>query len=153
MNENTKVYSEIPEGFSPQVEVAAIYVNLDGKILLLQLAAHKQESGCWGVPAGKLEMNEQPLHAAKRELFEETSIDCELEAFQTLGALYIRKPEIDYVYHLFGLHLDTLPSLSLSAEHCTHVWVSKEEARSLPLMNGAMLALDAYYHKINKLEK
>ena len=146
MNSNISVYDKMPEQFFPQVEVAAIYVNVDDKILLLQLANHKQEKGSWGVPAGKLEVHEKPLQAAKRELFEETGINIESEdAFQSLGTLYIRKPELDYVYHLFGIRLGVIPSLSLSDEHCSYVWVSKEEAEALPLMNGAKQALDAYY--------
>lgn len=151
MNSNINIYDKMPEQFSPKVEVAAIYVNVSGKILLLQLANHKNEKGSWGVPAGKLEAHEKPLHAAKRELFEETGINIESDdAFQSLGALYIRKPELDYVYHLFGIRLDAIPSLFLSDEHCSHVWVSRGEAEALPLMNGAKQALDAYYQASDK---
>jgi len=150
MSSDTKVYDKIPNGFSPQVEVAAIYVNVDGKILLLQLADHKHEKGAWGVPAGKLEKHEEPLQGAKRELFEETGINIELQDLQTLGALYIRKPGLDYTYHLFSLTLNVMPILSLSAEHCSHVWASREQALSLPLMNGAGHALDTYYQKTSK---
>lgn len=150
MNASIEIFDEAPTGFSPHVEVAAIYVNVNGKILLLRLADHKNEKGKWGVPAGKLDKHETALQAAKRELFEETGIDSELEAFQSLGALYIRKPELDYVYHLFGINQAVIPSLLLSAEHCSHLWVSREEARDLPLMNGAMHSLDTYYQKISK---
>lgn len=153
MNSNTNVYDKIPNGFSPQLEVAAVYVNAHGKILLLQLADHKHEKGTWGVPAGKLEAHEEPLHAAKRELFEETGINAELQDFQTLGALYIRKPGLDYSYHLFSLPLNVVPLLSLSGEHCSHVWASREEAHSLPLMNGAAHALDRYFQKTSKKRK
>lgn len=153
MNSLIKIYDIIPDGFSPQVEVAAVYVNVDERILLLQLADHKQEKGSWGVPAGKLEEHEVPLHAAKRELFEETGIDTDLQDFQALGTLYIRKPGLDYVYHLFHLDLNAMPLLSLSAEHCSHIWASREEAHSLPLMNGAGYALDTYYQKISKKKK
>lgn len=152
MSSNTEVYDKIPNGFSPQLEVAAIYVNVDGKILLLQLADHKHEKGAWGVPAGKLEKHEEPLHAAKRELFEETGIEAELQDFQTLGVLYIRKPGFDYIYHLFSLPLNVMPLLLLSAEHCSHRWVSREEAHSLSLMNGAAHALDTYYQRNNLFE-
>lgn len=150
MSPNVKVYDQLPTDFSPKVAVAATYVNVNGKILLLKVADHKQEKGEWGVPAGKMELNETPLQAAKRELFEETGITSELEAFQTLGTLYIRKPELDYVYHLFGLYLNMTPSLVLSTEHCSHAWVSREEAHSLPLINGAGHALDTYYQRISK---
>lgn len=148
MNSNVKVYNKVPAGFSPKVEVAAIYVNVSEKILLLKLADHKHEKGTWGVPAGKLEIHEAPLQAAKRELFEETGIATELDFLQALETLFIRKPELDYVYHLFWLSLDEVPLVYLSDEHCSHIWVSKEEAYALPLMKGAKDALDAYYQKI-----
>lgn len=148
MNIETKVYTAIPQGFSPKLEVAAVYVEVADRLLLLQIADHKQERGCWGVPAGKLETNETALQAAKRELFEETRIEGELEDFQELGALYIRKPGLDYVYHLFALHLNVPPSLSLSAEHSSYTWASKEEALALPLMNGAHEALDTFFMRV-----
>ena len=103
----------------------------------------KKEHG--EVPAGKLEPREEPLQAAKRELFEETGICIEPNRFQTFGALYIRKPELDYIYHLFGVQLNTMPALALSAEHCSHAWVSREEAETFPLMNGAKQVLNIYY--------
>lgn len=145
----TKVYKEIPEEFSPKVEVAAIYVAVEGKLLLLQLSDDKSERGAWGVPAGKIEIGEQPLHGAKRELFEETSINISENSFTPLGTLYIRKPEIDYAYHLFGIDLNRLPDVHLSSEHCAYRWVSKEEAENLPLMKGAKPALEAYYQALN----
>lgn len=146
MNSNIKVYDRRPADFAAKVEVAATYVNVSGKILLLQLADHKAEKGTWGVPAGKLEVHEKPPQAAKRELFEETGIHIEsTDQFHSLGTLYIRKPELDYVYHLFGIELDTKPDLTLSNEHCFYRWVLSEEAETLPLMNGAKEALDTYY--------
>lgn len=151
MNSNIIVFDKKPNDFFPKVEVAAIYVNVKDKILLMQLADHKSENGSWGVPAGKLEAQETPLHAAKRELFEETGINIESDdAFQSLGALYIRKPELDYVYHLFGISFDAMPTLFLSDEHCSHVWVSRKETEALPLMNGAKQALDTYYQASKK---
>lgn len=143
MNAETFIYDKKPKDFSPKVEVAAIYLNVNDKLLLLELGADKQEKGAWGVPAGKLEVGERPVQAAKRELLEETGIDIEAESsFYPLGELYIRKPEIDYTYHLFGINLESPPTIWLSPEHCSYQWVSRFEAESLPLMNGAKLALD-----------
>src|ERR1700722_19388156 len=117
----------------------------------LQLADHKTEKGAWGVPADKLESREEPLQAAKRELFKETGIRIEpIDRLQALGALYIHKPELDYVYHLFSIQLDTMPALALSAEHCSYAWVSREESAAFPLMNGGKQALDTYYQRISK---
>lgn len=151
MNVEIFVYDKKPKDFSPKLEVAAIYLNVNGKLLLLELSTDKQEQGKWGVPAGKLEINERPVQAAKRELLEETGVDIESESFfHSLGELYIRKPEIDYIYHLFGINLESPPTICLSPEHCSYQWVSRFEAENLPLMNGAKLALDTYFQRSAK---
>ncbi len=150
MNIETRVYDKKPEGFSANVEVAAIYVNVNNQLLLLELSSSKLEKGKWGVPAGKLEIEERPSQGAKRELFEETGIDFESESFfLPIGKLFIRKPEIDYVYHLFKVNLNYQPSIYLSKEHCSYRWVSRQEAKNLPLMNGGKEALDVYYQCSN----
>lgn len=144
---NTIVHTHKPKDFAPKVEVVAVYVQHGGKILLMKLSSHKPESGLWGVPAGKLEKDEAPSHGAKRELFEETGIAIESqEAFQSLGELYMRKPDMDYVYHLFRLQLSHIPDLLLSEEHCAYTWATEEEAKKLPLMQGADRALELYYN-------
>ncbi|KIA77620.1 putative Nudix hydrolase YvcI [Parachlamydia acanthamoebae] len=148
MNLETHVYEEKPEGFSPKVEVAATYVIVDDKLLLLELAQGKQEPGFWGVPAGKIEFNETVVKGAFRELFEETGIQVSCESlFCSIGQLYIRKPEMDYTYHLFEIVLDKQPVIQLSSEHTRYKWVSKQDVEKLPLMKGAKKALDFYHTK------
>lgn len=139
-----KVYRTKPEKFLPKVEIVAIYVSLNGKLLLLEIASHKQEAGLWGVPAGKLESGEIPVKGAKRELLEETGLDISLENFQSLGVLYMSKPDMDYTYHIFSINLQTNHPICLSAEHIAYKWVSPAEAKSLPLMKGAYQALEDY---------
>lgn len=118
MTQKTLVYEQKPANFSPKVEVVATYVNVNDKILLLQLAPNKLEAGAWGVPAGKLESNETLVKGTRRELFEETGIDIASDnLFQSLGQLYMRKPAIDYIYHFFGVKLNELPRVYLSNEH------------------------------------
>lgn len=150
-----KVYESKPDDFSPAVEVAATYVNVSGKILFLQLGPSKSEAGFWGVPAGKLEKNESPISGAKRELFEETGIDLPSESLlRPLGVLYMRKPTVEYVYHLFGLDLDSEPMICLSDEHRDFKWLTRSEAEEeIPLMEGADVALDTYYKNSAKKKR
>jgi 8-oxo-dGTP pyrophosphatase MutT (NUDIX family) len=145
-----EIYEQKPEGFSTPIEVAATYVNLNGKILFLKLAHNKPEANSWGVPAGKLEVDELPADGAKRELFEETGISIDSStAFQSLGKLFFRK-NVDFVYHLFGLNLSDLPGVQLSMEHTDHKWVSRHEAENINLMAGAKEALDIYFQRSSK---
>lgn len=141
----TIVYEHRPNDFDSKFETAATYVNFNGKVLLLQNAPHKREGGCWGVPAGKLEPDEAPIKGARRELFEETGIDVGIEHFSSLGTLYIRLHDLDFIYHRFIVNLNDQPAVVLSAEHVSYKWVLRSEAENLPLMQGAQQALDAYY--------
>jgi 8-oxo-dGTP pyrophosphatase MutT (NUDIX family) len=148
MNSEIEVYEHKPEGFSPAVEVAAIYVNVGEKLLLLKLSHLKREAGKWSIPAGKIEANESAVQGAKRELFEETGIDVISEdALHSFGRLYICKPDIHYIYHLFGVELQDLPSVQLSDEHLSYQWASRQEAEALPLMSGGKQALDFYFQQ------
>lgn len=144
------VYDSVPERFTPAAEVAAIYVNADNQILLLQLGKSKAESGFWGVPAGKLEAGESPIEAARRELFEETGIAISSEKLLPMGKLFFRKPQLDYTYHLFGLNLQDKPDVCLSSEHISYKWTSKDELENLPLMAGAVPALKTYFANAQK---
>jgi 8-oxo-dGTP diphosphatase len=137
-----QVFLEKPAGFNERVQVGASYVECEGKILLLKISAHKSEGGFWGVPAGKMEAGETPFQTAKRELSEETSIEA-LE-MKSLGPLYMRKPHIDYVYHLFHVKFAGRPKVLLSKEHVDFAWVDLKEIESLPLMVGAKEGLDRF---------
>lgn len=143
-----EVHQTLPEGFIPEVEVAACYLEIDHKLLLLQRAPGKLEAGKWGVPAGKLEINETSENAAKRELFEETGISFDDSfSIQTLKVLYIRKPEVDYTYHLFKIQLDQKPKIHLSDEHQNYTWATQDDIEKIALMDGAKEALQHYLER------
>jgi phosphatase NudJ len=142
-----EAYETPPMGFSPDVEVASCYLESRGRILLLQLGSCKKEVGTWGVPAGKLEKGEAKETAAQRELFEETGISLPITAFQLVGTLYIRKPSLSYVYHLFKVEVKERYAITLSDEHQGCLWASQEDLKVLPLMTGAKEALKAYASK------
>lgn len=148
---NISIYENRPGDFKPLVQVSACYVEVEGKILWLKRAADKLEGNRWGVPAGKLDPNETPEEAARRELFEETGIRLEHSLLRDLGALYIRKPEVDYVYHIFQILLDRAPMVSLSSEHLEYRWLPLDEAASVNLMSGAEEALQ-YYQKRKRIK-
>lgn len=138
-----EVYHEIPKGFDTHLEASATFIEIDGKLLFLQYA--RKHVGCWGVPGGKIEENELPIDAAKRELFEETGIDLKLESkIHPIGKLYYRKPDIDYVFHMFHIHLPDNPAITLSDEHLDFIWQPIDLLEDLHLMPGAPEAIHYY---------
>lgn len=140
-----QIFEKKPEDFKAKVDVAAAYIEVDGKLLLLQLSEKKQYPKRWGVPAGKFEQGETPENALRRELFEETGISlAKTHSIYSIGQLYIRKPEIDYVYHAFKVDLKHVPEIVLSDEHIAYSWVSIDEAKKLDLLDGAEDALYFY---------
>jgi 8-oxo-dGTP pyrophosphatase MutT (NUDIX family) len=138
-----RVYETLPEGFSPQSEVVANYVHAEGKILLLQQSPAKWETGHWGVPAGKREVGETLHEAALRELWEETGI--QRQSARLVGTLYMHKPEMDYIFHVFDVPLESQVTPCLSHEHMAYQWLGQDELCQLPLMRCAPEALAFYY--------
>ncbi len=145
-----EVFENRPENFCPSVEVAACYVEVNGHILLLQSGLKKEEKGLWGVPAGKLEKEETPIQAASRELLEETAISIvEPAHFIHLGCLYMRKPNLEYIYHLFQVCLfENTPPVCLSEEHQSFGWFAMENLHQVAWMTGAKEGLDHYKKKL-----
>lgn len=145
-----QVFQKKPSDFKTHVYVTAAYVKFENKILILQLSQEKEEAFHFGVPAGKLEKGELPEDGIARELFEETGILLDSNGtIESLGLLFMRKPNIDYVYHLFEISLRELPEIHLSKEHQAYRWVSLEEISTLPLMLGAIEAIE-FYKEVRK---
>lgn len=141
------VYTKCPEDFKPAAYATGAYILVNDKVLFLQLHQQKKEAYRWGIPAGKKEVGETPEMSVRREVFEETGIA--LDGIDELGILYIRKPEIDYIYHLFNCRFGDFPEVHLSDEHVHYKWVTVEEAKNLPLMEGALEALDFFVKKVH----
>jgi 8-oxo-dGTP diphosphatase len=151
---DVQIFQTQPQDFVPKVHVGASYVVVNGKILMLQLSSHKKEGGSWGVPAGKIDLNETPEQGARRELLEETGISLASHShMQSIGQLYIRKPDMDYVYHMFKVQLERLPEILLSNEHQAYKWISSHEVQSLQIMEAGREPLEQCYKKIVKKER
>lgn len=141
-----QIFYQQPDSFYPKVEVAACYVEIDGKLLLLERSSQNTEANCWGVPAGRIEAGETAEEGAKRELFEETGILVnDSNQIRFLGVLYIKKPEIHYIFRLFKVDLKEVPAIQLALrENQNYIWADSHIIEKLPLMAGADEALKAY---------
>jgi 8-oxo-dGTP diphosphatase len=144
-----EAFEKEPPDFSPAVHVSALYLESEGKILCLQYGPSKKEVGRWGVPAGKWEVGETALEAAQRELLEETGISVQDSSkIRPLGFIYMRRPDMDYLYHLFQVQLDEMPEIQLSEEHQGWRWFSQEDLALFPMMTGAKEGIYHYQKRV-----
>lgn len=58
-----------------------IVVNSNGQILMIQRGDNKK----WGLPGGKADEGEKLIHAAIRELYEETGLEIDQDNLEYLG--------------------------------------------------------------------
>ena len=132
------VFQEPPENFNPKVEVAACFMTVNEKVLFLKRLPHKSEGSKWGIPGGKVDKGETAEQAVLREVLEETSIDLAGKSLLYFGKVYIRYPEVDFLYHMYGYDFDELQAdVTINPdEHTEFRWITLAEALKLPLIRG-----------------
>jgi len=145
-----EVCRERPPNFCSQEDVAACYVQSEGRFLLLHRAEERPQAGSWGVPAGKVEKGEAVREALLREVREETGIELEEKPLEDAGTLYVRYPHVDFTFHMFCCEYGKRPEVLLSDEHRDFRWTTAEEALALPLISGGEEAL---HHLLLFLER
>ncbi|MFZ4099143.1 MAG: NUDIX hydrolase [Chlamydiia bacterium] len=139
-----QVFTAAPEDFQSAISVSACYLWAKDLVLMLKRSPGKYQGDRWGVPAGKIEPGEAPLAAACRELQEETGIVADPTQMKFLTTIWMRRPEVEYVYHVFELQADRPLEVCLNHEHQDFCWATEEDLQKLPLMIGAQEGLDAY---------
>jgi 8-oxo-dGTP diphosphatase len=122
---------------STEVEVAACFITVKDNVLFIKRHAHCSEPSKWGIPGGKLEKDETAHQAVVREIKEETGLHLPLEV-KHLGTVYIRYPEVDFIYHMYGHTLSDYPEQIVidPQEHQEYRWMTLREALQLPLIRG-----------------
>jgi 8-oxo-dGTP pyrophosphatase MutT (NUDIX family) len=144
MNQN---YYIIPEGeaFSPSLHVSGCFLEFNSKVLYIKRAPHISQPNTWCIPGGRLEKDETPLAGVLREVFEEVGIVLTEQQVCHVGKVQIRKPDIDYVFHLYHVVLAEMPALNLCLNECTEAqWLSLQEIKQLPLTPGGKDVLARY---------
>ena len=123
--------------------VAAVVVRGD-TLLALRRSTHKDAgAGLWETLSGRIEVDEEPLAAVRREILEETGLNVEVDPrpLTAYAARRLERPMVVIVYrarHLAG-------EVRLSDEHDAFAWLTPEafaERSSLTkLVLAARLAL------------
>jgi 8-oxo-dGTP pyrophosphatase MutT (NUDIX family) len=142
---NYQVFLSPPSDFKPTMQAAGCYCCCDDHLLLVKRQSFKSQGDKWGVPAGKLEKDENPADTVIRELKEEVGLPLSLENLQHIGTLFIRLPPIDYIYYMFFTHYPSFPQVIVDlSENQEARWSTLEDALKLPLMAAGAEALLHY---------
>lgn len=92
-------------GHNPLISAGATFAVIKDKQILLNL---RSDTKTWGIPGGSLEIGETLEETAKRELKEETNLDC--NSFILLNVFsgnnfYFKYPNGDKLYSVIALYL------------------------------------------------
>jgi len=141
------IYKTEPENFISRFEIVSCHVEHDGKILILHRQNHKPQGNTWGLPAGKIDDNEDKIEAMLREIFEETGYKIDLSNLEYLDKVYVKYPEYSFIYHMFRLVINSEPLIKINPEeHQDFKWVSPNEALSLELIQDLDECLKISYN-------
>lgn len=110
--------------------VGAVITDAENRILAAQRAFSENpyKSFKWEFPGGKIEENESPEDALKREIKEE--LDCEIKVGEKIGEIRHEYPDFNVELYLYFCKLsgNSLPS---PLEHNRIRWVGAEDLESL----------------------
>jgi 8-oxo-dGTP diphosphatase len=112
---------DVSEESASPVKAASAAVFRDGRVLIARRAKPPQ---LWSLPGGRVEPGEEIADAARREVREETGVECEIVAFA--AAIDVRLPNATYRIHAFAARWvagEAKPSAEASAVE----WVRPEE--------------------------
>lgn len=140
------LYPSKPKQFNPDFQVVSLYLEYDGTILLLHRLPHKSQGNKWGVPAGKVDADENLMDALAREVFEETGVQINTANVQRFKSVYAQHPEHAFTYHMYHLQLTKKPEIQLSPkEHQAFKWVSPRDALTMPLVDDLDTCITMFY--------
>lgn len=143
---------DAPKPNRPNHIGATILIHYDGKVLL----ESRKDSDRWAFIGGGLLLDETLLECAKRETFEETGILLADENI-TLCKLYddpsiiISYPDGNIIRNMMAVYETTLkekPKLVCSEESRELRFFSKEELRSVKIVETHMAILKDYFTKV-----
>lgn len=130
-------------------EVAKVLIKnrADGRYLILRRANHPRFGNDIDLPGGTVEPGETAVAAVTREVKEEISVTL---APDTLRHLYHGDEYSLHstVYNLYATELLGAPTITLSWEHSSYVWLTRKE-----LLAGCHGAADTYMQMVGDVVK
>lgn len=128
----------------PHESVSVVIINEKDEILMIQSKRYVTSRLEWEVPAGRIENNESPENAARRECLEETG--CTLKDLTYLCCHNPSNGMSDLKLHVFGAKVDTETSKIDENEVNAKQWIAKDKVLDMLKTNEthcgvSMLAL------------
>lgn len=106
-----------------------------GNFLLLKRIPDKSYPGHWGIPSGRVNVNESLNRAVIRELFEETGILLSSENLLFIKKYYIISNDMSFSYSIYICNFESYPSITIrSEEHSRYGWFTIDNALRLNLI-------------------
>ena len=105
--------------------VSAAVIRDGPRVLMVRRGAGKPHAGCWEFPGGKVEADETPQQALRRELHEELGVEVSIEQLLTTVANERIRMQVFETRILDG-HLDL-------REHDGLTWGLPHELEQLPM--------------------
>jgi len=130
-----------------------------GKIeyLLMKRSANKRFPNVWQMVTGSIEENEKGYEAAKREIFEETSlVPNSIWIVPNVNSFYSEYDDSINFVPVFVAEVDSFSEVKISQEHSEFVWCKMSKAMELlawPGQKKSVEIIEGYFGSENsKLE-
>jgi len=132
------VFDKPPKDFMPALSVAACFIEFKDQILFLHRSANVSQPSTWAIPGGKINRDETPEQAIRREVFEECQFELQCPIF--IQTVYIRYPEYDYEYYIFKEIVTVKPNIVLDLyESQNYAWLTRDQINALEAQNKLIL--------------
>lgn len=123
----------------------AVIIDSAGRILITRRSLKASHGGFWEFPGGKLEENEMPLSALKREISEEVGLDI----IQAEFLIQIKHSYGTKDVELFVFCVNNYEGTALCRESQMDIcWVSLEEITNFEFPEANKQIIDLLYSKI-----
>ncbi|PIS01610.1 MAG: hypothetical protein COT84_01685 [Chlamydiae bacterium CG10_big_fil_rev_8_21_14_0_10_35_9] len=133
-----------PDNFTSKLEVASCYILHKEKFLMLKRSPKSSFGNSWCLPGGKIDREETPLQGILREIKEEIGMSLDPKKLEVCNKLFVKRPDVEYVFHLYFYKSDIFSEVILNEEHTKSLWVTHTQALTMPLILGGERIIDCY---------